>query len=143
LADDGAELVSETLRRVNEIKPRPQHHEDATFAPILKREDGLIDWSADAFAIERRIRGFQPWPNAYTTFNSKRLIIWKAIPETVSVSSPPGQVLEARRDRLRVQCGENTSLQIIELQLEGSRLMSARDFLNGARVNTGESLGFG
>src|SRR6266550_9592894 len=78
LAEMGAALISETLRGLYAIEPRPQRDEDATFAPILKRENGLIDWSMDSFAIERRVRGFQPWPNAYTTFDLKRLIIWRA-----------------------------------------------------------------
>src|SRR2546423_3153017 len=65
LADEGAELISETLRTLNDITPRPQPDQRATFAPLLKREDGLIDWSMDAYAIERRVRGFQPWPNAH------------------------------------------------------------------------------
>src|SRR5215813_13598861 len=78
LAEIGAELLGETLARLDDLTPRPQHNADATFAPVLKKEDGLIDWSQNAFAIERRVRGFQPWPNAYTSFNSKSLIIWEA-----------------------------------------------------------------
>ncbi len=79
------------LRSLDELTPRPQHDRDATFAPILKKEDGLIDWSHSAFAIERRVRGFQPWPNAYTTFNSKGLTIWRAQPVDVSNSeASPG-----------------------------------------------------
>src|SRR4051812_24227745 len=69
LADIGAELLGETLARLHELTPRPQHDADATFAPVLNKEDGLIDWSLSAFAIERRVRGLQPWPNAYTSFH--------------------------------------------------------------------------
>jgi len=71
LAEIGASLLGETLSRLDEITPRPQRDRDATFAPVLEKEDGLIDWSENAVAIERRVRGFQPWPNAYTSFNSK------------------------------------------------------------------------
>src|SRR5213082_2865724 len=80
LAEIGADLISETLRNLADIEPKPQIDKEATFAPILKREDGLIDWSMDAYAIASRVRGFQPWPNAHTTFGSQRLIIWKATP---------------------------------------------------------------
>src|SRR5215216_563386 len=71
LAEIGAGLLGETLARLNELTPRPQHDRDATIAPVLKKEDGLIDWSRSAFAIERSVRGFQPWPNAYTIYNAK------------------------------------------------------------------------
>jgi methionyl-tRNA formyltransferase len=141
LAEMGAEVLSETLRRLDAIEPEPQRDADATFAPILKRENGLIDWSMDAFAVERRVRGFQPWPNAYTTFDSKRLIIWRAKPEQVNLSLTPGEVGEARADRLAVCCGNSTLLRIAELQPEGSRRMSARDFINGKYLKAGAVLG--
>ncbi len=141
LAELGAEVLSETLRNLDAIEPRPQRDEDATFAPILKREDGLIDWSMDAFAIERRVRGFQPWPNAYTAIDSKRLIIWRATSEPTDFSVPPGQIVEARTDRLAVSCGHSTLLRIGELQPEGGRRMSARDFINGKYVKDRALLG--
>jgi methionyl-tRNA formyltransferase len=80
LSHVGAELLAETLARLDEIEPRAQSETDATLAPILRREDGLIDWTEDAFQIERRVRGFQPWPNAYTFYNGRRVIIWRAKP---------------------------------------------------------------
>jgi methionyl-tRNA formyltransferase len=142
LAVIGAELLSETLKRIENIELKPQRNEDATFAPILKREDGLIDWSLDAFSIERRVRGFQPWPHAFTTFRSHRLIIWEATPEWIEqLRFPPGRILEARGDRLLVACGDGTALRVLELQPEDSRRMSARDFLNGSHIKVGEMLG--
>jgi|SRR5205809_412326 len=141
LAEMGAQVLSETLRNLDAIEPKPQRDEDATFAPILKREDGLIDWSIDAFAIERRVRGFQSWPNAYTALDSRRLIIWRATPEQIDLPHPPGQVVQARSDRLAVSCGHSTLLCIAELQPEGSRRMSARDFINGKYVKDGALLG--
>ena len=142
LAEMGAELLSETLKRFESIEPKPQRDRDATFAPMLKREDGLIDWSMDAFAIERRVRGFQPWPNAYTTFNSRRLIIWQAAALTLA-QSPTGtaQIIEAHGDNLVIACGDGTALRVLELQPEDSRRMSARDFLNGAHLKVGQVLG--
>ena len=141
LAEIGAELLSETLKRFDTIQPRPQQDQEATLAPLLKREDGLIDWSTDAFAIQRRVQGFQPWPNAYTSLRSQRLIIWKAAPEWIEqLAFPPGQIIEARGDRLIIACGEATALRVSELQTEGGRRLSARDFLNGMHLKVGEFL---
>lgn len=142
LADVGAELISETLRRLQDITPKSQLNDEVSFAPILKRQDGLIDWSMDAFAIERRVRGFQPWPNAHTTLNARRLIIWEATPERTTISAGvPGQILSSERDVLIVAAGESTTLNISSAQIEGGRRMSSRDLLNGNRIKAGEILG--
>ena len=142
LADLGAELLSATLQRVDVLAPQPQTESAATHAPMLKREDGLIDWSMNAYEIERRVRGFQPWPNAHTSFKSHRLIIWEATPEWIEqLRFPPGQIIEARGDRLLISCGDGTALRVLELQMEGSRRMSARDFLNGTHIEIGEVVG--
>jgi methionyl-tRNA formyltransferase len=144
LAEMGADLLSETLTCIDSIEPKPQPDKDATFAPILKREDGLIDWSADSYSIARRVRGFQPWPGAFTTFRSHRLIIREATPEWIEqLRFSPGQIIEARGDRLLVACGDGTALRLLDLQPEDSRRMTARDFLNGAHVQVGEMLGQG
>jgi methionyl-tRNA formyltransferase len=142
LAEIGAELLSETLKGIAKIELKPQRIEDATFAAILKREDGRIDWTMDAAAIERRVRGFQPWPGAYTTLKSRRLIIRRATPETLEqTTSSAGFVIEAHGDNLIICCGNTTALRVLELQPEDSRRMSARDFLNGAHLKGGETLG--
>jgi len=142
LSEIGAGLLSETLARLHDLTPRPQHDRDATFAPVLKKEDGLIDWSLSAPAIERRVRGFQPWPNAYTSFHSKGLTIWRAEP----VSSPhtdalPGEIVSARGDDLLVTCGEQTALRLLEVQPEARKRLSVRDFINGLRVKVGDRFG--
>lgn len=142
LAGVGAELISETLKHLTDIEVKPQIDSEATFAPILKREDGLIDWSMEAGDIERRVRGFQPWPNAHTTFRSRRLVIWLASPETTERHLfAPGEIISAHGDSLTVSCGGATALRLLEVQPEGGRRLSARDFLNGARVSAGEHLG--
>ena len=147
LAKEGAELLSETLSRLHEIEPRPQDDARATQAPLLRREDGLIDWSADAFRIERRVRGFQPWPNAHTNYKGKHLVIWQAAPlraeasTTAGSSTLPGEIVEAKGESLLVTCGEGTALRLLDVQLEGKRRMSARDFINGTHVSSGEKLG--
>jgi methionyl-tRNA formyltransferase len=142
LATLGAETLSETLARLEEIEPRAQAEEKATFAPVLRREDGLIDWSLDASQIERRVRGFQPWPNAFTRYNSQRLVIWNASVQTNEESrGEAGLILKAQGDELIVSCGDETQLSLQEVQPEGKRRMKVRDFLNGARLRAGERLG--
>jgi methionyl-tRNA formyltransferase len=141
LAEIGAELLCETLARLDELTPRPQSDGDATFAPILKKEDGLIDWSQNAFAIERRVRGFQPWPNAYTSFKSKGLTIWNADPtENSNSNAAPGEVIVADRN-LVVSCGEDTALRLIDVQPEARKRIPARDFINGMHLKVGDRFG--
>jgi methionyl-tRNA formyltransferase len=142
LAEIGAELLGKTLARLNTLTPRPQHDADATFAPVLKKEDGLIDWSLSAFQIERRIRGFQPWPNAYTKFDSKSLILWEAQPSIAVTSNiANGEVIVAQKDELVVQCGERTALRVLEVQPEARKKMAARDFINGMHLKVGDRFG--
>jgi len=142
LAETGAELLSETLEKIEHIELKPQAKDDATYAPMLTREDGLIDWAMNAIAVERRVRGFQPWPNAHTTLYSRRIIIRKGCAEVLQqTSDQPGQIIEAHGDRLVVACGAGTALRISDLQAEDSRRMSARDFLNGTHIQIGQVLG--
>ena len=152
LSHVGAELLVETLSRFDEIEPRQQDDARATLAPILRREDGLIDWSLDAAQIEQRVRGFQPWPNAFTTHQGRRLIVWRA--EASGRGDGPGDaapagegteaagtLIAARGDDLVVACGGETTLKLQEVQPEGKQRMRARDFINGSRAHAGEPLG--
>lgn len=146
LASIGAALLSETLAQLDQITPRPQRHRDATFAPILARADGAIDWSNPALAIERSVRGFQPWPNAYTFHAGRRLIIWKAAVEQAEAGAAgqAGEVSEvtaAQGDELLVRCGDKTVLRLLEVQPEAKRRMLARDFLNGTHLKVGDRFG--
>lgn len=142
LSEIGAELLGETLSRLYDLTPRPQRDAYATFAPVLKKEDGLIDWSQSAFAIERRVRGLQPWPNAYTTFRSKGLTIWSAEPSTTThAGAAPGELIVAQRDELVVSCGEQTSLRLLEVQPEARKRIAARDFINGMHPKVGDRFG--
>ena len=140
LSQRGAQLLSETLANFKQIEPKEQLDAEASFAPILKREHGLIDWSQHALAIERRVRGFQPWPNAFTRLKSRRLIIWRATAQPGDKPRRPGEVIAAQGDALEVSCGENTILRLLEVQPESGRRMTAREFLAGARIVTGSSL---
>jgi methionyl-tRNA formyltransferase len=145
LAALGADLAVETLGRLDDIVPVPQDDAAATFAPVLTRDDGLIDWSLAAKEIVDRCRGFQPWPGTWTTLGGARLHLWRAAvaTERADGSGDPGTVLEAGGDRLVVACGEGTRLLARELQLEGRRRMPARDFVNGLRLAAGAHFGTG
>jgi methionyl-tRNA formyltransferase len=144
LSGVGADLLVETLPRLirAEIQPQPQDHAQATFAPILKKEDGRIDWRLEAEEIWGRVRGLRPWPGAYTTFRSKNLHIWSAAPAPgqAGPGDEPGTLLP-ERGSLRVVCGQGTLLEVHELQVEGRKRLAARDFLNGMRPARGEKLG--
>lgn len=139
----GAELMVETLRELErgEIEPRPQDSVRATLAPMLKKEDGRIDWSFTAQDIARRVRGFQPWPGAYTTFRGKKLQLWAARPDT-SPAPAPAESGKLRVDggKLFVACGGGTRLEVRELQLEGRKRLAAGDFLNGVHLLPGEKV---
>ena len=142
LAHLGADLLSETLASLDSITPRPQRDRDATFAPMLVRENGRIRWSNDANAIERSVRGMQPWPGAFTEYKSRRLMVSNSEALTQDHSEAvAGEVLAAHGDDLIIKCGHQTALRVLEVQIEGSRRMSARDFLNGTRVQAGDKLG--
>ncbi len=140
LASIGADLVVATLRGLQEGSAyrRPQDNSQATLAPILKKEDGLINFSRSAAEIFNRMRGFQPWPGAYTSFRGKNLQLLKAHVAGQSLSQAE---LLAQGERLLVGCGRGTSLELLELQLEGKKRTSARDFIHGYRPQPGEKLG--
>jgi methionyl-tRNA formyltransferase len=140
LANLGANLMLKTVEglRLNTIMPRSQDDTAATHAPVLKREDGLINFDTTAVEIFNRLRGFQPWPGAYTQFRGKSLHVWSAKPLRQPVT--PAEIkLEA--DRLFAGCGDQSSLELLEVQLEGKKRVSARDFVHGYRPHTGEKFG--
>lgn len=139
----GADLLSETLTRFDEIVPRPQDHDQATLAPIMKREDGLIDWSMPAADIANRVRGFQPFPTAFTHFRGAKLTLWNAEANTTGFAGDkvPGELISVTMDRLQVAGGGGTVLDITEVQSEGKRRMPVRDFVNGMKPAVGEVFG--
>lgn len=140
LAELGAELLVETLARLEAgvIAPVPQNHAEHTLAPILKKEDGLIDWRRSAYEISNRLRGFTPWPGAFTSFRGKGFVIHagRAVPGNL----PPGE-MKVVGDQVVVGAGNGTALELMEVQLEGKKRMAARDFVNGYRPKEGEKLG--
>ncbi|MEO8041751.1 MAG: methionyl-tRNA formyltransferase [Acidobacteriota bacterium] len=142
LSSAGAELLSETLAKHGSITARPQDESLASLAPIMKKEDGLISWMLNARDISNRARGFQPFPTAFTFFRGKKLTVWKStVADMPHQLAHPGEIIEAAGDRLMIFCGGDSALEISELQLEGKRRVSARDFINGVRPGVGELLG--
>ena len=141
LSGIGAGLLCETLAKFAQIKPIKQDNSAASLAPIMKKEDGLFNWEMPADQIARRVRGFQPFPTTYCYLIGKKLTLWKCtVAEGREEALNAGTIIEAHGDELVVQCGNMQTLRIHELQLEGKRRMSTRDFLNGVKLNLGEKL---
>ena len=150
LAELGAVLLSETIRglELGEVRPVPQDNSEATYAPMLKREDGLIDWSQTASQIANRIRAFQPWPGCHTMLGHHRLIIWRAHAAAEAQTAgepavPPATIVDMSKTGITVACGGGSALHIEELQIEGKRRLTARDVVNGLRLTTGERISDG
>ena len=139
LAEIGAELMIETLRGIaaGTIKSRSQDNAAATLAPILTKEEGRLDFSRSAQETYNRFRGFQPWPGAFTTFRGKGLNVTLMKPASELV--PLGTLL-VRGNRLLAGCGNDSAVELLELQPEGKRRMPASDFIHGYRPRPGESL---
>ena len=133
----GAKLIVESLLRFDrgEISPAPQEEKIATSAPILKKEDGRIDWDLPAHKIYNRMRGFMPWPGSYSTFRDQICHLWGR-PETSSAPGAditPGEIIQSSKGIYAV-CGGGTSLRLESVQIEGRKKVSAREFANGARL---------
>jgi methionyl-tRNA formyltransferase len=150
MSELGAPLMAETLRGIatGTILPRAQDHAQASSAPMLKREDGLINWSLTAPEIFNRIRGFAPWPGAYTSFRGQTCHIWGEPMSNPSADQIPPQPqdalpgsLHASRNSLFVACGGTTHLRLVAVKLEGRKQVSASEFANGARLLPGERFG--
>jgi methionyl-tRNA formyltransferase len=153
LAEAGAPLMVETLRRIDrgEITSRPQQSSQATLAPLLKKEDGRIDWNLTASKIYNRIRGLQPWPGAFTTFRGKSCHVWgkpakENAEDTASAGrarltqSAPGAI-STRGHEILVACGNESSLHLEFAQLEGRKRITAQEFANGARLSPSDRFG--
>jgi methionyl-tRNA formyltransferase len=143
LASTGAELMLETLEglETGKLQPVPQDDSHASLAPILKKEDGRMDFSRTADELFNRLRGFQPWPGAFTTFRTKNLHVHRAHSVQGPGTMKSGVLAVEAAGCLLVGCGGGTSLDLIELQLEGKRRMTAKEFINGYRLKTGDHLG--
>jgi methionyl-tRNA formyltransferase len=143
LAELGGRLLVETITRLKAgaLIPRPQDASQATLAPLLKKEDGLIDWAFPATVLANRVRGLSPWPGAYTTMaGGDRWTIWRALALPEPVTKPPGIVVAVTTKAIHVATGEGV-LAVTELQPANSRRMAVSQYLAGHPVVVGERLG--
>lgn len=136
----GAETIDETLDRLlaGTLTREKQDDSLTCYAPMLKKEDGLIDWNREPQQIKNLVRGFTPWPGAYTSLDGKTLKLYKV--SVANSNGSPGELIAAGRDGIIVACGSG-SLRIEELQLEGRKRLSASEFLAGCRLEPGSRLG--
>ena len=150
MSELGAPLMAETLRGLASasIVPHVQAHADASNAPMLKKDDGRIDWSRTAREIFNRMRGFAPWPGAYTSFRGQSCHIWGE-PASNELRGPgvegalggdPGSLL-VQRNEVMVRCGGTTQLRLLAVKLDGRKRVSGAEFVNGARLLSGERFG--
>lgn len=148
LSQAGAPLMAETLRGLagGTITPKTQNHAEASYAPMLKKEDGGIDWKRPAVEIYNRMRGFAPWPGAYTTFRGQNCQVWgepvskeRGLLSGASEAAPGTLTLE--KNELLVGCGDATVLSVRLVQMEGRKAVKAADFANGARLKSRERFG--
>lgn len=141
LSTIGATLLVATLDDIAMGRTRevPQDDSQATYAPRLTKEDGVLDWTLDAARIHDRIRGLRPWPRAYSSLDGHRVTLLRGsvVAEGLPTADAPGTIVEARGDRLVVAAGASTSYRVLELQPDGRRAMTAREFLAGHAVAPG------
>jgi methionyl-tRNA formyltransferase len=141
LAESGASLMRETLEglEAGTIQPIPQDNAGASLAPILEREDALVDFTRSAVEIYNRWRGFQPWPGAYTLFRGRKLTLHRLIPAGAATAAPGETTVEG--NRLFVAAGSSTRLELLEVQIEGKKRLPVADFLRGTPPHAHERLG--
>jgi methionyl-tRNA formyltransferase len=142
LAEAGAELMVETLcgLQSGRLTPRQQDNSVASVAPILKREDGRIDWFRPAQEIYNRVRGFTPWPGAYSNFRGQTCHLW-GHPVSKPVSGELPGTLVSEGGAVQVVCGAATGMELTNVKVEGRKRVSAAEFANGARLQAGERFG--
>jgi len=147
MSESGAPLMAETLRGLaaGTIAPKAQNHAEASYAPMLKKEDGRIDWKRPEIEIYNRMRGFAPWPGAYTTFRGQTCHVWgepmsKEGGARLPSGASPGTLL-SERNELFIWCGNATVLCLRLVKVEGRKPVKATDFANGARLKSGERFG--
>lgn len=144
LAALGGQAITEALPLLERgsLIPEKQEDELSCYAPLIEKELGRLDFSESAVSLDRLIRGVTPWPSAYTSYKGRQLKIWRAMPEKEEGTScrTPGEILKVEKDAVTVAAREG-ALRILELQIEGKKRMSARDFLMGVKMQPGEILG--
>ncbi|MDF0676569.1 MAG: methionyl-tRNA formyltransferase [Nitrospira sp.] len=142
LAELGGRLLVDTIAQLKAgtLIPMKQDDGHATLAPLLNKEDGLIDWTMTATALANRVRGLSPWPGAYTFFGEERWNVWKAVPSTSTTTDKPGTIVTVDKQSILVATGEGV-LEIREIQTANSKRMLVGQFLTGHKVTVGMRLG--
>ena len=142
LAEAGAKLLIETIPQIEAGTLHPEAQDDSlsTYAKMIKKEMGLIDWKKEAVVLERLVRGMNSWPSAYTHFNGKTLKVWEAGVELKEAKAEPGTVVEVTKNSIKVQTGQDL-LVLKQIQLEGKKRMDVASFLLGYKVEVGTMLG--
>ena len=141
LAVLGAETLANTLTQLDSLVPEPQDHKSATFAPIMKKADGQIDWSMSAIEVERRIRGFQPFPSSFSYIDCSRVTFFAGKAMDLDSDEKVGAILSSSNGELVVKCGSHTAISILELQLEGKRRVGCQDAINSGKFAVGKVFG--
>jgi methionyl-tRNA formyltransferase len=141
LAPVGAHLLLRTIFGLKSKSLQPQYQDETcvSFAPMIKKEDGLVDWTQPALTIERRVRAFTPWPSAYTHLNGKLLKIHRATPVQTNRSGKPGEVVRADNGGFWIATGNGT-LSLEEVQLENKKRVPGVEFIKGARIAAGDHI---
>lgn len=144
LAELGGRLLIETIRQLKAgtLRPRAQDSSQATMAPLLKKEDGVIDWTRNAQSIANRVRGLSPWPGAYTFLDHDRWNIWSAVAKPTHSNEQPGTIIDLTKHSIQIATGEGV-LETVEIQTANSKRMTVAQFLAGHRVSVGVRLGPG
>jgi methionyl-tRNA formyltransferase len=142
LAEIGADLLVETIGGIRELVPRPQDHSRASYAPLIKKQDGRLDWNRPSRAVDCHVRAFQPWPSTYTFLAGKRIkILQGKLPESpLRTGGNPGQVHSVTAEGIDVVCGDGRVFRILRLQPENKPAMSAHAFSLGAGLQPGTCL---
>lgn len=141
LAGIGAALLIETLERAEAGSLTPQKQDDSksSYAKMLNKNLGKLDFTKDAASLERLVRGLNPWPSAYGSYNGKIMKIWDAEVSAGTSEGRPGDIISVDKESITVKCGEG-ALKILELQMEGKKRMKTADFLRGCKVTAGENI---
>ncbi|MGD9105533.1 MAG: methionyl-tRNA formyltransferase [Desulfobacterales bacterium] len=141
LANLSADVLIQTIERIGtgDITPISQDHSQATYAPLLKKNDGRMNWEMPAQTLEAFIRGMTPWPGAFTFHGKKRLKIFKAVPAIIDTVEPPGTVIRRFPDELYVATGKG-ALSVIEIQGESGKRLLIKEFLQGYKIPPGTIL---
>jgi methionyl-tRNA formyltransferase len=137
LAILSSQCVIEFLSSPNSFVPKPQDHSSATFTKMVTKEDGRIDWQNNALNISRKVRAYIAWPKAWCTFRGKNIKVLKVKAQNIHISGKPGEVIKIDNEGIHVITGDGIII-LVELHPENSKVMSARDFVNGYRVKVGD-----